>query len=150
MLAELRFQPRELVRIDVAELAAFGEIADVVGETVRSARTRRAGRATPGSCGSTPRAAVLVEHHDAIGHVVEGDAQFGLTLADFVEQPRVLDRDDRLRREVLQQRDLLVGERPDFLAKSPKSVVVAQRDPERVRARPRSTTSAGGEGRPSR
>ena len=29
-----------------------------------------------------------------------------------VMQPRVLHRDDRLRREVLQQRDLLVGERP--------------------------------------
>ena len=28
-----------------------------------------------------------------------------------VEQPRILHRDDRLRREVLQQRDLLVGER---------------------------------------
>ena len=37
-------------------------------------------------------------------------------LARLVNQPRVLHRDDRLRREVLQQRDLLVGERPDFLA----------------------------------
>ena len=33
-----------------------------------------------------------------------------------VDQPRVLHRDDRLRREVLQQRDLLVRERADFLA----------------------------------
>ena len=33
-----------------------------------------------------------------------------------VNQPRVLHRDDRLRREVLQQRDLLVGERAHFLA----------------------------------
>ena len=33
-----------------------------------------------------------------------------------VDQPRVLHRDDRLRREILQQRDLLVGERPHFLA----------------------------------
>src|ERR1700756_1456070 len=32
------------------------------------------------------------------------------------EQPRILRRDDRLRREVLQQRDLLVRERPDVLA----------------------------------
>ena len=31
-------------------------------------------------------------------------------------QPRVFHRDDRLRREVLQERDLLVGERPDLLA----------------------------------
>src|SRR5437763_516267 len=31
-------------------------------------------------------------------------------------EPRVLHRDDRLRREVLQQRDLLVGEGANFLA----------------------------------
>ena len=57
-----------------------------------------------------------VEHRDAVAHVVEGDAQFGLTLADLVEQPRVLHRDDRLRREVFEQRDLLVGERPHLSA----------------------------------
>ena len=32
-------------------------------------------------------------------------------LAQFAQEPRVLHRDDRLRGEVLQQRDLLVGER---------------------------------------
>ena len=52
-------------------------------------------------------------------------------LARLGDQPRVLHRDDRLRREVLQQRDLLVGERPDFLAvddDAPKQrVVFAQR-----------------------
>jgi len=37
-------------------------------------------------------------------------------LARFGQQPRVLHRNDRLRREILQQRDLLVGERPDFLS----------------------------------
>ena len=37
-------------------------------------------------------------------------------LARLGDQPRVLHRDDRLRREVLQQRDLLVGERPDLVA----------------------------------
>ncbi len=36
-------------------------------------------------------------------------------LAQLVEQPRVLDRDDRLGGEVLQQLDLLVGERPHLL-----------------------------------
>src|SRR5215510_15787692 len=36
--------------------------------------------------------------------------------AQLVEQARILDRDHRLRREVLSQLDLLVGERPDFLA----------------------------------
>ncbi len=37
-------------------------------------------------------------------------------LARLGQQPRVFDRDDSLHREILQQRDLLVGERPDFLA----------------------------------
>ena len=37
-------------------------------------------------------------------------------LAQFVEQPRVLDGDDGLRGEVLDQLDLLVGERPHLLA----------------------------------
>src|SRR5262249_2953461 len=35
--------------------------------------------------------------------------------AQFAEQPRVLDGDDRLGGEILQQRDLLVGKRPRFL-----------------------------------
>ena len=58
----------------------------------------------------------FVEHGDAVAHVLEGDAEFLLALADFVQQPRVLHRDHRLGGEVLQQRDLLVGERPHFLA----------------------------------
>ena len=33
-----------------------------------------------------------------------------------VNQPRILHRDDRLRREVLQQRDLFIGKRPDLAA----------------------------------
>ena len=37
-------------------------------------------------------------------------------LARLGDQPRILHRDDRLRREILQQRDLLVGERPHFPA----------------------------------
>ena len=37
-------------------------------------------------------------------------------LARLGQEPRVLHRDDRLRCEILQQRDLLVGKRPDFLA----------------------------------
>ena len=43
----------------------------------------------------------------------------GLLLQGFArlgDQPRVLHRDDRLRREVFQQRDLLVGERPHLMA----------------------------------
>src|SRR6202043_4163905 len=37
------------------------------------------------------------------------------SLARLGQEPRVFHRDDRLRREVLQERDLLVGERSDFL-----------------------------------
>ena len=37
-------------------------------------------------------------------------------LPQFIEQPRVLDGDDGLGGEVLHQCDLLVGERPHFLA----------------------------------
>ena len=48
-----------------------------------------------------------------------------------VNQPRVLHRDHRLRREILQQRDLLVGKRPHLLAKdgegAEQGVVLAQR-----------------------
>ena len=36
------------------------------------------------------------------------------SLARLGQQPRVLHRNDRLRREVLQQRDLLIGERPNL------------------------------------
>src|SRR6516165_9783111 len=56
-----------------------------------------------------------VEHSHAIDHVVEGDPQFRLTLAQFVEQPRVFHRDHGLRGEVLEQRDLLVSEWAHFL-----------------------------------
>ena len=52
-------------------------------------------------------------------------------LARLGDQPRVLHRDDRLRREVLQQRDLLVGERAHLLAidrdDAEQRVVLAQR-----------------------
>ena len=52
---------------------------------------------------------------DDLEHVGGG----GLLLqrfAQLVEQPGVLDRDDGLRGEILDQLDLLVGERPDLLA----------------------------------
>jgi hypothetical protein len=39
-----------------------------------------------------------------------------LTLADFFEQSGILHSDNRLGGEILQQRDLLVRERPHFLA----------------------------------
>ena len=51
----------------------------------------------------------MVEHRDAIRHVVEGDPQLRLTLADLVEQSGVLDRDHRLVGEGPYQLELLVG-----------------------------------------
>ena len=56
------------------------------------------------------------------------------------DQPRVLHRDHRLGGEVLQQRDLLVGERPHFLAidreHPSNALVLAQAHPSSVRRRP--------------
>ena len=49
------------------------------------------------------------KHLGGRGLLLQGLARLG-------DEPRVLHRDHRLRREVLQQRDLLVGERPHFLA----------------------------------
>src|SRR5262245_25446697 len=43
-------------------------------------------------------------------------AQIVGALSQLVEEPRVLDRDDRLMSEVCDQRNLLVGEGPHFLA----------------------------------
>ena len=94
-----------------AILATFGEIADVVGEGPPLGEDS-IGHVEDFLELAVPRhqARRFVEHGDAIAHVLEGDAQFLLALADFVEQPRVLHRDHRLGGEVLQQRDLLVGE----------------------------------------
>ena len=53
-------------------------------------------------------------------------------MAQFTKQPRVLHRDDGLRREVLQKSDLFVGEWIYFCSKSgdcPKqNVIFSQRD----------------------
>ena len=107
-------------------------IAEIVGDS--SAAPPEARRADRGSLEiAVPRGQpqLAVEHRHAVAHIVEGDAQLGLTLADFVEQPGIVHRDDRLRREAFQQRDLLVGERPHFLAVRRRSaeqhVVLAQR-----------------------
>jgi hypothetical protein len=57
-------------------------------------------------------------------------------LARLGQEPRVLHRNDRLRRETPQQRYLIVREWADFLAKSPKitdsDVVFTQSDPNRT------------------
>ncbi len=64
-----------------------------------------------------------------------------------VMQPRVLHRDHRLGGEVLQQRDLLVGEWPHLLAvdalmQPSKALVLAQRHRQSMSAHPCSSTSA--------
>jgi hypothetical protein len=55
-------------------------------------------------------------------------------LPQFVEQPRVLDGDDGLSGEVLYQRDLFVGEWPDFLSvdadDTDQSILLEHRDTE--------------------
>src|SRR5262249_33492621 len=66
-----------------------------------------------------------LQHFGGRGLLLQGLARLG-------QQPRVLRRDDRLRREILQQRDLLVSERAHFLAIDAEyaddPVVLAQRD----------------------
>ena len=59
---------------------------------------------------------VGVYHGYAVAHVAEGDAQLGLAIAQLLEQPGTLHRDNRLRREVLQQRDLSFVECSHLLA----------------------------------
>ncbi len=90
-----------------AELATLGEIAEIFSKA-RPPGEERIGQveqlleiAVPG--GQTQ---LGVEHRDAVTHVVEGDAQLGLALADLGDQPRVLDRDDGLVGESTYQLDL--------------------------------------------
>ena len=62
------------------------------------------------------RAADDLEHVAGRGLVFERFFEIAGALAQFAEQPRILHRDHRLRREILEQRDLLVRERPHLLA----------------------------------
>ena len=50
-----------------------------------------------------------LQHLGGCGLLLQGLARLG-------QEPRVLHRDDRLRGEILQQRDLFFGERPDLLS----------------------------------
>jgi hypothetical protein len=56
-----------------------------------------------------------VEHGNAVAHIVEGHPQLGLTPADFFQQPGIVHRNDRLGREVFQERDLFFRERPHLV-----------------------------------
>ena len=59
---------------------------------------------------------MTLQHLGGRGLLLQRLGEIVGALAQLVEQPRVLDGDDGLRGEVLHQLDLLVGERPDFLA----------------------------------
>ena len=97
-------------------LAAVGKIAEIVGKA-RPPREEGVGQFEHLLEIAVPRGKPRfgVKHDDAIAHIVEGDAQLGLAVAQLVEQPRVLDRDHRLIGEAGGQLDLLVGEGPDHL-----------------------------------
>ena len=62
------------------------------------------------------RAADDLEHVGGGGLLLQRFAQLVGALLHRVEQPHVLDGDHRLVGEGLDQRDLLVGERPDLAA----------------------------------
>src|SRR6266700_7385731 len=89
-----------------------------IGRTAKSSRLvedRRKHRSKV-----TGRAVDDPQHLGGRGLLLQGLARLG-------DQPRILHRNDRLRREVLQQRDLLVGKWLDFLAEDvnrPKQGVV--------------------------
>src|SRR5215469_354194 len=66
------------------------------------------------------------------GLVFEGFFKVGGALTQFAQEPRVLHCDDRLCGEILQQRDLLIGERAYLSARdserSYNNIVLEQRD----------------------
>ena len=79
------------------ELAAPAKIADIVGIVARLAE-KRVRQVEDLLKISVPRGQpqVFVEHDDAVTHIIEGDAQFGLALRQFggalVDQPLEPDR----------------------------------------------------------
>ena len=90
------------------------------------------------------RAADDLEHLGGRGLLLS-DSQISCA-AQLVEQPRVLDRDHRLRGEVLHQLDLLVGERPHLLAVDDDradQLVVLEHRHDRCMRPPRPTECAG-------
>jgi hypothetical protein len=67
-------------------------------------------------------------------------------LVQFIDQPRILDRDHRLRREILQQRDLLLGKRPSLRSAYDEG---AQRSAILHQGNPDQTTHSGFHRRPA-
>ena len=67
-------------------------------------------------CSSPGDVQMTLQHLDGRGLLLQRLGKIVGALAQLAEQPRVLDGDDGLGGEVLQQIDLLVGERPNLLA----------------------------------
>jgi hypothetical protein len=111
-LAPAVLDPLAEFGLHITVLAALGEIAEIFGKgrALRQERVRQVQDLleihVPGG-----EAQLVVEHRDAVAHIVKSDAQLGLTLADLLEQTGIVHRDDGLRREALQQGDVLVRER---------------------------------------
>src|SRR5262245_6434047 len=83
---------------------------------IRSAQAgRRLNKAVEHGLQVECRAADDLEHVSGRGLLLQRLAQIGRALTQLVEQPRVLDGDDRLVSKVLQKLDLFVGECTDFL-----------------------------------
>ena len=85
-----------------AEFTAYRQKADEIGEGAR--RTQNCLRQIEDLLQiAVPRDEPLsaIKHRDAVAHVVESHAQFGLALVYLIEQPGIVHRDDRLRREIL-------------------------------------------------
>ena len=81
---------------------------------------------------------LMTLQHSLVAVWYSSDSSGRASIAQLAEQPRVLHRDHRLSREVLQQRDLLVGERPHLLPVERRScratAILAQRDDRLMRA----------------
>src|SRR5215813_4494522 len=94
----------------------------VIGAPAFIPRTRDGAKSLTKSTSRVRLFQYRLEHRREIARRGIDDLQYlggcGLLLQCFArlgDQPRVLHRDDRLRREVLQQRDLLIGKRPHLL-----------------------------------
>jgi hypothetical protein len=94
------------------EFAPISEIAEILGTSRPPGEeglwqlNQLLEIAVPGS--QSPRG---VEHDDTIAHIVEGDTQLSLPVAQFLEEPCILDRNDSLIGESGGELDLLVCER---------------------------------------
>src|SRR6185436_7439520 len=97
-------------RVVSGQVLGVNAIAPAFGGGVATRRADRLVdpfRIEDGVIGDVPVVDAFVDgtHRDVVALVAR---------AKFLDQPRVLDGDDRLRREAFEQLDLLCGERPHF------------------------------------